>query len=132
MKGEKYIILTTYCPFIFPSQNASFQIWPCSCFKAVVLRSDLICHMTFLTTASMTISLLKKKVHFCWSYEPVCQYILTNEDQRSKVINGGTKYQFLTHKITISSDIQIVIFAPQHPSGMPWPGLTAKLITNSG
>ena len=59
----------TYSPLIFPSLYASFQIWPWSCFNAVVFRSELICQRTFFTAASMIVSLLNtKKISFLTSW----------------------------------------------------------------
>lgn len=87
----------TYSPVIFPLSNASFQMWPWSCFNAVVLRSELICQMTFLTTASMTMFLLKSWVIWnlnfllLWDRQGL-QFIHASVAMKSMVIWNGTVY----------------------------------------
>ena len=75
----------TYSPLITPSLNAFLQIWPWSCFKAVVFRSEFICQMTLATTASMMVSLLKIKqtkwLHCTWLKLVHHNYNLWNNNQ---------------------------------------------------
>ena len=68
----------TYSPLIFPSSYASFQIWPWSCFNAVVFRSELICQRTFFTAASMIVFLLNTKKNFFFNF--------LNEGEEIKII----------------------------------------------